>query len=100
MTAIKKMLIPKTPQGNDPNDQKDDPEYLKKLKSVNIDTEKSVKKPSPDTEDDIGLIFSEKYGEKLRYVAQMGRWFLWEQLVTSAKLLRGQFDLTLFSSSS
>ena len=48
---------------------------------------------SPDTEDDLGLIFSDKYQDYLRYVALMGNWLLWNGKVWKQDQILEVFDL-------
>ncbi len=48
---------------------------------------------SPDTEDDLGLIFSDKYQDNLRYVAIMGKWLLWDGKVWKQDQMLEVFDL-------
>ena len=48
---------------------------------------------SPDTEDDLGLIFSDKYQDDLRYVALMGKWLLWDGKVWKQDQILEVFDL-------
>ncbi|MCP4284780.1 MAG: hypothetical protein GY792_10065 [Gammaproteobacteria bacterium] len=55
-----------------------------------VDETKSV---SPDTEDDLGLIFSDKYQDNLRYVSLMGRWLLWDGTVWKQDQILEVFDL-------
>lgn len=78
MKVFKQVVSPKTIMGNYPNDNKGMTDYVKRFEPVVIETNKTIVKLSPDTEDDIGLIFSEIYRDKLRYVAQMGHWLLWD----------------------
>ena len=39
MTAIKEAMLPKNDEGNDPNDQKADPDFLSKIKPITALTE-------------------------------------------------------------
>jgi putative DNA primase/helicase len=48
---------------------------------------------SPDTEDDLGLIFSDKYQDYLRYVDLMGKWLLWDGKVWKQDQILEVFDL-------
>ena len=48
---------------------------------------------SPDNEDAIGLIFSDKHQDKLRYVALMGKWLLWDGKVWKQDQILEVFDL-------
>jgi len=91
MSKIENVQLPHNQRGNDPADYIGEPGYLGNLKVIELD-----EKPTqiqPDTEDDLGLIFSKKYRERLRYVAQMGRWFLWDGRTWVQDQILEVFDL-------
>ena len=66
---------------------------MEKLATREGNTEKSVTPLSPDTEDDLGLIFSDLYQDNLRYVALMGQWLVWDGMVWNQDQTLEVFDL-------
>ncbi len=64
MSKIENVQLPRDHRGNDPADYIGEPEYLGNLKVIEL--EKKQTQNQPDTEDDLGLIFSKRYRDRLR----------------------------------
>lgn len=82
MTSISHFEIPKTSEGNDPNDHQHDPQFLDKLKLVSTDEQTppvTTLKPSlPDNEDDLALIFTREYINTFKFDSIKGDWYRWD----------------------
>ncbi len=64
--------------GNDPSDHRHNKNFLKELNPTIFEGEDQVDEIQPDNEDDLGLIFTKKYKDKLRYVCLWDKWLLWD----------------------
>jgi len=78
MAKIKTVVFPSNGIGNDPSAHRDDADIWEKVEREPTALDRRPTLIQPDNEDAIGLIFSDKYEGKLRYVAMTGRWLMWD----------------------
>jgi putative DNA primase/helicase len=89
--TIKEAILPKSSLGNDPNDFRAVDNYMRKI--VPVPTCRSTTATRFDTEDDIALRFSAKHENKLRYVAELGKWLQWDEKVWKFDVDLAVFDM-------
>ena len=97
MTEIVEALLPKSVNGNDPNDHQHDPEYISKLHLTSVPSEEksidSSVEQAIDNQDDLAVIFTEKYRRELRYVPSIGKWYVWDGTRWVVDIVLAVYDL-------